>query len=318
MKNNQEANPTYPIHQSLIAEDLNLHEVPPPIELKLAIPDIKIIRCQALSEASAHNYYHLSTDHGNLFAKIKAPERAIIEKSGIRLTTQLAELGVLTPKLYRKPITLQNGNVLFLYLWCNHSPFASNRDSILSLSENLALLHKSLRKIDYPIEKSIADIFFDNANNLTKTKLAPAAEKALLQFQKLYENSTKQLAHNDIHIGNVLFNNNKVVAFIDFEDSLNIASTTLIDIAATIERFILCNNKEVFIQNFLISYARAANLKREPQLSEILIAGRARCYNSLGILSNSPQPKNHKWIFEWKKFIFLLERWQQWENSLGY
>jgi Ser/Thr protein kinase RdoA (MazF antagonist) len=159
--------------------------------------------------------------------------------------------------------------------------FNGNRDQLKDLAKNLALLHKCLstNKINYNYRTNqkfykILDLneFKIIIKKIDKKKNLDSVDKKIMKNfeilkKSIEENSTafqnvknkfkqKQLIHHDLHPDNVIFNNNKLQAIIDFNSMRK--GFVIQDISFAFFRFInisklkdIRKEKIIFIQTYI-------------------------------------------------------------------
>lgn len=144
-----------------------------------------------------------------------------------------------------KPIKRKDGNFvdsknrIFLTKFYSGKQFDGSTHELIDLAKNIALLHKILVKYtgtynyrtNQKFYKILSKYDLQRIKNLilSKKKKKSFDLKVLKNFEfiqkcisedkiilKKIKNMKKQLIHSDLHPGNVIFHNNKVVAIIDF------------------------------------------------------------------------------------------------------
>lgn len=154
---------------------------------------------------------------------------------------------------------------LFITKYYPGSIFSGTPKELRSLSKNLALLHKYLKKqklqlksqIDQPIRKILSlkelnimyDELSDNRTNKFENIFFNNFESIKILIKNHKKNSPKfnlkktqkQLIHNDLHPHNVIFNQGNVLAFLDFNSMGN--GYKIEDIAFASFRFSIHKNQ---------------------------------------------------------------------------
>ncbi|MFN7092369.1 MAG: phosphotransferase enzyme family protein [Allorhizobium sp.] len=288
-----------------------------------ALADLSIAKIRKAEDGSGKansGYYQLTLGNGRLlFAKVKSGERADKEMKAAALSSRLNRLGAATLAAERTD-TRQDGLSLFLYPWIEPAFYDDSLKGLSNMGEALALLHGKMRDLperDTP-SKHLFHLWEDKLRLMPASGFAEGNRRALSGAGEVFARVTGQTAHNDIHRGNVIFDAAKVVAFIDFEDAVEISSSPLVDIAASLERFCLSPHpSKDKVRALLTGYARSSDGTHEATASELVQVGLCRCYHALAILELSKAPENPAWIAEKRKFLTLLDRWPEWEEIVG-
>lgn len=286
--------------------------------------DLPIEKVEKAADGSSNTeagYYRLTLANERLlFAKVKSGERAAREHKAAELSSQLNRLGAATLAAERTETRQEDGLSLFLYPWIEPAFYDESLAGLANLGGALALLHSRMRNLPQPEapQKHLFDIWED------RLRLAHTADHAA-DYRRLLSSAgdalaltRSQIAHNDIHRGNVIFEGPEVMAFIDFEDAVDIRSSPLIDIAASLERFCLSPApSEIKVRALLTGYANASDGTQDISASDITHVGLCRCYHALTVLELSRDPGNPAWLHERKKFLALLDNWLQWGEIIG-
>ncbi|OCW56991.1 phosphotransferase enzyme family protein [Hoeflea olei] len=284
-----------------------------------ALPDLAIAGAERAEDGrpdARTGYYRLTLADGRqLFAKVKAGERAERERQAAALSSQLHRLGAATLAAERIQSFRQDGLSLFLYPWVAPAFYDGSLAGLTSLGEALALLHGRMRALppDFAPRRHLLDLWQDRLGRVAQASFADDYRRALGGAGEAFARGESQIAHNDIHRGNVLFSGSKVVAFIDFEDAVATGSSPLVDIAGSLERFCLSPEPgEEKVRALLAGYARRDEAGGVTSASGLVDVGLCRCYHALAILEFSKAPENPAWVAERTKFTTLLDRWSEW------
>ncbi|SOE17805.1 phosphotransferase family enzyme [Hoeflea halophila] len=264
-------------------------------------------------------YYRLTLADGRLlFAKVKSGERATREHKAAELSSQLNRLGAAT--LAAERTRKEDGLSLFLYPWIEPAFYDDSLKGLANLGGALALLHSKMRNLPQPNApgQHLLDIWADRLRLARNADHAADYLLALSRASDALARTKSQIAHNDIHRGNVIFEGSEVVAFIDFEDAVDTRSSPLIDIAASLERFCLSPApSEIRVRALLTGYANASDGTHAISACDITHVGLCRCYHALTVLELSKDPENPAWRDERDKFLALLDDWPQWGEIIG-
>lgn len=285
------------------------------------LPIVKVEKAEDGSGSAEAGYYRLTLAGGRLlFAKAKSGDRANREHKAAALSSHLNRLGAATLAAKQTETLHEGGLSLFLYPWIEPAFYDESLAGLANMGEALALLHGKMRELPQSNApgKHLFDTWEQRLRLTPDTTYADDYRRVLSGAGEAFERTHGQIAHNDIHRGNVIFEGSEVVAFIDFEDAVETSSSPLVDIAASLERFCLSPApSEVKVRTLLAGYASASNGVHDTSASEIIQVGLCRCYHALTILEQSKAPENPAWLAERKKFSALLDKWPQWGEIIG-
>lgn len=285
------------------------------------LPIVKVEKAESCSDKAEAGYFRLTLGDGRLlFAKIKSGERASRESKAATLSSRLNRLGAATLATERTETIPEEGLTIFLYPWIDPAFYDESLTGLAKMGEALALLHSKMRALTLTTvpRKHLFDTWEDLLRLTPDTCHAEDYRRVLAGAGNAFARVSSQIAHNDIHRGNVLFKGSEVVAFIDFEDSVEANSSPLVDIAASLERFCLAQKpSEDKVRALLTGYAGASDGIHETSASEIVQVGLCRCYHAITILELSKAPLSPAWHAERSKFSALLKRWPRWGEILG-
>ncbi|PCI02477.1 MAG: hypothetical protein COB78_13250 [Hyphomicrobiales bacterium] len=266
-------------------------------------------------------YYRLKTADGRLlFAKVKTGKQAAKEAKAAALSSSLYQLGAASLKLNRSTFLRDEDLSIFVYPWLEQAFFDGSLDGTKSLGKSLALLHMRMRDLPKDTEKKrhLFEVWEDRLMLIPNVSFASDYRSLLTAAGEAFARSTNQMAHNDIHRGNVIYEGSKVAAFIDFEDAVDTISSPLVDISASLERFCLLPElSDEKVRGFLSSYVKASGSFLTATATDIVTVGLCRCYNAIAILELSRAPENQVWQAERHKFNILLEKWHRWEQTIA-
>lgn len=121
-----------------------------------------------------------------------------------------------------------------------------------------------------------------------------------------------QVVHGDLNIGNILFENDSKICFVDFEDTQTAWFSPLVELAFVIERFLLIAESEDKLVakaiSFLKSYPLALHFSSNTILVEILQGLAIRAMLLLVELVYTHQTVADS---EWQKFVYLYSLAEQ-------
>jgi thiamine kinase-like enzyme len=280
------------------------------------LPVAKVEKAVDGSGSAEAGYYRVTLADGRLlFAKVKSGERAARERKAAELSSQLNRLGAATLAAERTETRQEDGLSVFLYPWIEPAFYDESLKGLANMGTSLAMLHSTMRSLPQSNtpRKHLFDIWEGRLLLAHKADHTEDYLRLLSAAGDAFARTPSQIAHNDIHRGNVIFKGSEVVAFIDFEDAVETLSSPLIDIAASLERFCLSPTpSEARVRALLTGYATASDGIHQTSASQITQVGQCRCYHALTVLELSKAPENPAWQDERKKFLALLDKWPQW------
>lgn len=256
------------------------------------------------------------------FGKVVALRDTVKLEAANALATKLAATGVPVAHSDLGCRMLDGDHVLFLYDWVE-GDFSSGRIvEMQQLGTALAGLHAGLRRMT-PHGKLMGWGRLDEllqANVLSGDLLA-LLEAFLLRKGPVEDllTSALQPIHNDLHLGNVLFFEGRVAAFLDFEEALHSAGNPLIDLSWVLERFCFLRfglrKAHRLATSFLSAYITVAPCPPSIRggLAECM---RWRALNALALLASQPYPHSAGWRSEWEKFTLILSALPKWSVAL--
>lgn len=312
-----------PVHLDVTPRPLNFSPVAADW-LRDILPDLfltSIEKADGVTVPAEAGYYRLTLANGQLlFAKVKTGDRAAKEAKAAVLSSTLNQLGAASLAPERGQVRSDNGLSVFVYPWIEEVFYDESLEGITSLGKSLAHLHMRMRELPGQTDRQrhLFDIWEGRLALTSDLPFADDYRRLLAAVGESFAREASQIAHNDIHRGNVLFDASKVAAFIDFEDAIDTVSSPLVDISASLERFcLLPEASEEKVRAFLASYATNSGGLVAATAHEIAQVGLCRCYNALAILELSRAPDNPLWQAERRKFISLLEKWRRWEQIIA-
>ncbi|GEM_PF-6576526 len=228
----------------------------------------------------------------------------------------MATLGVAAP-----PIMLDEKYCLIMHEWLDGQYFQQTPQEVSLLGNELARLHAYLRcSADQEIavrQRNYWNSSWRRLEELLHHEVLPPSLKRDLQvlvtqkerIQPLLTEDPQPL-HNDLHPGNVLFNEHgKILAFLDFEETITSVGSVWLDVAWVLERFCMpytCTTKaEDLAQNFVRSYASASG-RALPHADVFHAALRWKNFHALGLLHEATLKGLPLSTREWEKFTGLL------------
>lgn len=302
-----------PAHTSLLPRGVDYVRVERISWLSDALPQLNIATVQVAEGGTGGNTgnYRVESATGELFfIKIKHPDRASRERRAALISSDLKRLGVSTFSLLCEPVVLRGDEVVFVYPWVEHNFFRCNEASLSALGKAISDMHRGMMAWSVEDCVSIVELYRQNIYCLRDASFFEEADATFSEMMDFSAMCPPQIAHNDLHVGNVLFYENDVVAIIDFEDAVNVASYPLIDITAAIERFAFTStDPERAVRTMLTSYFYGDIRMQGLSPEHVVAVGKARCYNALGILSRSQTSADLRWQKEWDKIYGLLKLW---------
>ena len=252
------------------------------------------------------------------FGKIVALRDTVKLEAANALATNLATTGV--PVAHADPgcQMLDGDHVLFLYDWVEGDFSSGRMIEMQQLGTTLAALHAGLRPMTQ-IGKSMGWERLDELlqANVLSGEMLELLEAFLLRKEPIENllSSALQPIHNDLHLGNVLFFEDRVAAFLDFEEALYSAGNPLIDLSWVLERFCFLRfglrKAHRLAASFLSAYISAAPCPPSIRggLAECM---RWRALNALALLTSQPSPHSAGWRSEWEKFSLILTELPKW------
>lgn len=252
------------------------------------------------------------------FGKVVALSDTVKLEAANALSTRLAASGIPVARAEPRCRMLDGEHVLFLYDWVRGGVSSGYTVEMQQLGAALAALHAGLSSIT-PLGKSMGWGRLDEllqVNALSGDLLA-LLEAFLLRKGPVEDllSSALQPIHNDLHLGNVLFFEGKVAAFLDFEEALHSAGNPLIDLSWVLERFCFLRfglrKAHRLAESFLSAYIAAAPCPPSMRggLAECM---RWRALNALALLASQPYPHSTVWRSEWQKFSLILSELPKW------
>lgn len=268
-------------------------------------------------------YYRFGVRGGaSRFGKVVALRDAVRLEAANELTTRLATVGVPVARADIGYRMLDGDHVLFLYDWVGGHFSSGRRVEMHRLGSALALLHAGLR----PLAPHGGSMSWERLEGLSRANALPAEAAALLEAFLLRRGAVEDLLssapqpiHNDLHLGNVLFFEGRVAAFLDFEEALHSAGNPLIDLSWVLERFCFLSHDLRKAQRLASSFLSAylATAPRPPSMRGGLAeCMRWRALNALALLASHASPETAGWRSEWEKFSLILAMLPGWSIAL--
>jgi Ser/Thr protein kinase RdoA (MazF antagonist) len=257
------------------------------------------------------------------FGKVVSVRDAVRLDAANALATRLATVGVPVAQVEAGYRTLDGDHVLFLYDWVSGHFSSGHRMEMHQLGKALAMLHKGLRPLK-PHGKSMG---WDRLEWLLHANILPGESTTVLKNFLLRRRAVEDLLssalqpiHNDLHLGNILFVEGRVAAFLDFEEAVHSVGNPLIDLSWVLERFCFfpydLQKAQHLAASFLSAYITAAP---PPPCVRGGIADcmRWRALNALGLLASHPSHDSAGWHSEWEKFSLILATLPNWRIVLN-
>lgn len=218
-----------------------------------------------------------------------------------------------------RPLTLGDDHVLFLHPWIEGEFSRGTRTEMHSLGQGLLRLHAFLRSSGPPTAQP-ASFWVDSWRSLEDLQGNPGLnteqDRGLRELLARRDEAQARLTsqaqrlHNDVHPGNVLFDNQGgLLAFLDFEEALTSWGSPWIDLAWVIERFCLTavplEAGQERARHFLHAYFPARGLDEDcrPMLQDAILW---KNYHALGVLGRQHRLTGVVQQDEWEKFTYML------------
>lgn len=143
-----------------------------------------------------------------------------------------------------------------------------------SIGKDVALLHKALRNIELEFEYEIGDLMLEFSRSLKtieafSVSLPVEIVEFCSDFIAICPSLPRQLIHRDLQFCNLLFCNDELTAFLDFDSCevnirlFDLAYLGLRILALNIEQVeTICNRWHIFFNFFLKGYHSASNLEK--------------------------------------------------------
>ena len=268
-------------------------------------------------------YYRFHMHEGpTRFGKVVALHDADrIEATNV-LMARLATIGTPVARADAGYRTVDGDHVLFLYDWVGGRFSSGRRLEMHRLGSALATLHAGLR----PLSPYTESMDWGRLHGLLHANVLPSKSAALLEAFLLRRGTVEELLssalqpiHNDLHLGNVLFAEDRVAAFLDFEEALHSAGNPLIDLSWVLERFCFLphdlRKARRLAASFLSAYLAAAPCPPSMRggLAECM---RWRALSALALLATHAFPDSGGWRSEWEKFSLILAVLPDWSIAL--
>jgi hypothetical protein len=269
-------------------------------------------------------YYRLTIPGVSVkFGKVVLlPEAPRLEAAN-RLARRLARYGVPVIAAWRGYKQLGSDYALFLHEWIAGSFSIGGEEEVAELGRAIAHMHLGLRQIRLHINANRWDLL----ESLLDSRMLKGEPAKLLQdfMQRRHIvedqlSSSRQVIHNDLHPGNVLFAEGRVAAFLDFEEAVHSTGNPLIDISWVLERFCFLRHElgsaEQRASRFLSSYLSVAPcpIVRPGGTVDCMFW---RIFFALAILAQAPRPDAPGWNAEWNKFLSVLSSVKGWAPAIA-
>ena len=313
-----------PAHSSLFPHPYEFVGAPIQLVRKLRRSlDVSMLEIAKDFYPGPKGYFRVVLENKNklFFAKIVSKSRA----SKIRDVSSIAEF------LFREKISVvlsqfevelpEDDLVAIFYPWREHFFFRGLDMEMASLGKELANLHIALEKLSFDSEVRAADVLREALElnlEVSDEEVSRKSRTILLAWEKFERILKKdaQLIHNDLHVGNVLFNSSgEVSCILDLEEVPNSYLSPFVDLAWVIERFCLVGHEFeeslLLINNFLKSYFKNKELENYFEfLMDLGLLMQVKNLYHLSLVNRGP-PSIEK-VSEEKKFKYLLEKSTKW------
>jgi Ser/Thr protein kinase RdoA (MazF antagonist) len=279
----------------------------------------------ALVERALHptffplGYYRLSGGQLSkpVFAKILAAEQMAREALACDLANRAASAGLPALHSMGKTSALDDTHYLMCWPWVDAHFYKGTTAELSNLGAALRRLHDFLRQQMTPEWETRGRRALDTAwqsfeNLVQATPLEAHIASALRQLLQDRQGVDCLLAdqaqplHNDLHRGNVLFDDRgRVFAFLDFEEAIDSFASPWLDVSWVVERFCVESQARITrqkIEKVLTTYRPAGLKDMQCKIGNRLkVLGLWRNLHSLALLHRMPIRSPH-WRREWKKF----------------
>lgn len=192
---------------------------------------------------------------GNVFIKtIDSNHVARLEKT-LQLEANLSQqCPHVAEPISRKPISLEKINKsMAIWPFLVGQPFKpSSKTQLEALGTALGNLHKAMNSINISTEFSKSRVQWllnsweklsTNNKNQEHEWLNLAFEIVPSNIKKNFISHSKQLIHGDLNLGNIIFDENNHIIFIDFEEAIFSYLPFFFDLATLIERQLMAHEK---------------------------------------------------------------------------
>lgn len=314
-----------PAHLGLVPTSLQLVPAPPPVTAAIAslFPTGSAERAIHASNPPL-GYYRLISETGLVsFAKVVSPARAPTVERASLLGNDVGASGVPVPAFRAGPLTMPDGEQLFIYDWMDGHFFGSTLRELKGLGSVVANLHRVLPQCVDQTTDVHADWFDACKAAIARMageqhkwpEEAAAARSVIERWERGMEwlRLEAQPVHNDLHPGNVLFNGRaEVCAVLDFEEALCAWYSPLVDLSWVVERWCVLRmpakdafaSASIFLDSYYDRMGRPTRLPRG--VLSYLISWRSVV--ALSLLNSQRWDDSAAWRSEWNKFKGILAR----------
>jgi homoserine kinase type II len=245
----------------------------------------KLIRFHPYKRGNVQLNLFIQTSKGQYTLRYYKSRSLVYVKSEIRLLEKLKKHRL----PIQKPVKNKNAKVIGIY---NKKPYVMfhyiqgkhvnskliNKTQIMNMAQMLAKYHNSIRHYKTPNYK-LREIH-DKEYILGQVKIADKRKdirikksvdliKKELKNINLPNNLTKGTIHGDYNLGNILFQDNKIVAILDFDDSAY--EPLLFDLADLINNYCFLYNQNSFNRKraelIVENYSKIRNLSKNEKIN---------------------------------------------------
>jgi hypothetical protein len=324
-----------PVHSGLRPRDLEFESAPETVlaGLSPAIPLDRLDRAVYAAPSPLGYYRGRTPDGRNLFIRIVPESRRPTQLRVDRIAEFAGSRSVSTPP------PLAGSPFAVLDCWAFAYPWLSGEHSAPMTAERIGLLGRKIAELhavlrDFPGREAVRAASDDNWNarrSLLRSlarrigdarpvgdQLATLERGWTTTFELL--NGDAQMIHNDLHPGNVLFNEStSTFHFLDFEEAGSSWLSPMMDLSWVIERFCLLkeSGSRECARALLDGYASAGGRVVDCGPSGIIACIRLRCLIAIELLSrHAADDRGLYSLPESRKFIYLLSRLEEWTEVL--
>ena len=270
-------------------------------------PD-KIYKIGTQDHANVGHFKVVSKNKQRYFAKIILKKNSNRELNAFALSEKMYSDNIPVPKPILE-FDSKNTFQVFVYEWIDGKPYQPH-------STHFNLAAKSMIKIDKWIHghnKFVDSIIGDMLDIPFWEKQSYRNNSHFDKARDFFSKHEATFAHNDIHLGNLIFTENACF-IVDFEEMFSERSHPLIDKICLVERTLLAVDHDFtktknYIKSICVSYEEDTSDFTQLVISLAL----ERSKNRISFLKKK---KPNFWRIEIQKFETLTNLWKNFESSL--
>jgi Ser/Thr protein kinase RdoA (MazF antagonist) len=205
---------------------------------------------------------------------------------------------------------------ILIYPWLDGNLLQNDSlESMQELGANLAYMHNIMKDIPATAIKQRTNKHFEALETALKRYAPQSPYTDILQAWENYKDialENRQLIHNDLHRGNIIFDNDNALHFLDFEEACTAYLNPVLDISWIAERFCLIGDGGLSASEkfsaFIEKYAAInPKLPHEDIAAQIKVCIKVRSYYCLALIheAKSQNPLT-KLDSEEAKFKYIL------------